>query len=293
MKLYPIDSISIGERSRQELTAIDSLARSIEQTGLLQPPVVRWTDAGLTLVCGQRRIEAARKLGWTSIPVRVIESDMDELAALYAEGDENTEREPFTVAEAVRHRRRIREVESRLAKERIDAGREKSHAARRGEVGPSNLDEPKPKPHESTTRHRTAKATGYGATTLDKAEEIVTAAEDESQPEPVREVARQATEELAKPGAKVDREHKRVKQALAESLAGSIDYQAAQYRKNLSKQLAAVQALTAHDPTKVVEVSDALTFEVIDNACRSVASWHEQISKLRSRPLRVVDGGQG
>lgn len=287
MKLYPIDQIVIGERSRQELTALDSLARSIEQRGLLQLPVVRWDDDNrLRLVCGERRIEACRKLGWTSIPVRVIESDMDELEALYAEGDENTEREPFTVAEAVRHRRRIRDAEARAAKER-----QRDHggtAPGRPADTPSNLDEVKPA--QRTTRHRTAKATGYGATTLDKAEQILDVAEDEAQPESVREVAREAAEGLGKPGVKVDREHKRVEEAVASS---SADYQAALYRKNLSRELVQVTKIAQHEPKRVVEVADATTLEVLDNACHAIAAWHEEIKKLRGRPLRIVDGGHG
>jgi len=45
-------------------------------------------------------------------------ASIDELAALYAEGYENTEREPFTVTEAVEHRRRIRDAGERAARER-------------------------------------------------------------------------------------------------------------------------------------------------------------------------------
>jgi hypothetical protein len=45
------------------------------------------------------------------------------------------------------------------------------------------------KSESGRTRDRTAKATGYGATTLDKAEHVLEVAEDETQPEPVRQIA--------------------------------------------------------------------------------------------------------
>lgn len=174
---FPLYDITVGERSRQSLRNIDSLARSMDERGLLSPVYVRRTSDGYVLICGGRRLEAARRLGWEGLPVLVAEDDIDEKEALLAEGDENTEREPFTVAEAVEHRRRIREVESRSARERQ---REAGEQHGRG-IASSKLDEPiadEPKPHESTTRHRTAKATGYGASTLDKADQIIEAAED-------------------------------------------------------------------------------------------------------------------
>ncbi len=42
----------------------------------------------------------------------------------------------------------------------------------------------------------TAKATGYSASTLDRAERVAAAAEDEDAPEPVRQVAREALAQM-------------------------------------------------------------------------------------------------
>lgn len=78
--------------------------------------------------------------------------------------------------------------------------------------------------------------------------------------------------------------------ALADSLGESPDYQAARYRAELSKHLQRAQQLTTHQPKRVVEIADELTYEVINNACHSIAAWHEEIKRLRGRGLRVLDG---
>lgn len=281
MSAIPISDIVIQDRSRNTLRNIDSLARSIRERGLLHPVVVRRVAGRLVLVAGQRRIEAARSLGWTEVPVTVVTTLDDEMDALCAEGEENTEREPFTPAEAVEHRRRIREVESKAARERQGA---------RTDLQPSsNLDEGAEPQHKRETRNRTAKATGYSASTLDKAEEIVAAAEDETAPEPVREAAKAAVTNLGNPGAKVDREFKAFQ---AERAKHNPDLASAEYRKNLAKALTALTILPQFEPKRVAEVAgDDLLF-LIDSSCKALADWHAAITKARGSGLRVVQGGR-
>ena len=59
-----VDSIAIGFRHRQDLGDIDALMRSIDQHGLLQPITI--TPDGV-LVCGRRRLEAVKRMGWRRI----------------------------------------------------------------------------------------------------------------------------------------------------------------------------------------------------------------------------------
>jgi hypothetical protein len=66
--LWPIDAIRIGERTR-EVDDVETLAASIAAVGLLQPITVA-PDG--TLLAGQRRLAAARRLGWQHIPVIVL-----------------------------------------------------------------------------------------------------------------------------------------------------------------------------------------------------------------------------
>lgn len=89
-KTFPIDQIVINrdERQRRELDRIPELADSIKRIGLIHPPVISRDG---TLHVGERRVSAARMLGWTHIPVQFIEEmNEDELQLL--ELEENTRR---------------------------------------------------------------------------------------------------------------------------------------------------------------------------------------------------------
>jgi len=300
MTVLPIAVIGIGQRSRSEIRNVETLAQSIRERSLLHPPVVRRDGDRWLLVCGERRLAAMRSLGWTETPVTVAETISDELEALYAEGDENTEREPFTLAEAVEHRRRIRDAEQRSAKERQreaiqerDAkGRAISTSGKFPEVDGSDKSTTAREPrHKRETRERTAKATGYSGKTLDKAEKILDAAEDEALPEPARETAKQAAENLRKPGAKADREYRNVQQAIAENSDRAQDYQDAQMRKQLAAELGRLAGLKTFSPERVVAVCDDNLLYLIDSVCTDVAEWHANITRLRQPGLRVVPGG--
>ena len=59
------------------------LAASLGEHGLVQPIVVRARGDRFQLIAGQRRLAAARKLGWEKVPVRVLDVDdrqMSEIA---------------------------------------------------------------------------------------------------------------------------------------------------------------------------------------------------------------------
>ncbi len=67
----PISSIFINREERQRRVLddkhIDELASSIAKRGLIHPPVIQRTGE---LVVGECRLQAARDLGWTHIPVQ-------------------------------------------------------------------------------------------------------------------------------------------------------------------------------------------------------------------------------
>jgi ParB-like nuclease domain len=81
----PIDEIIIGNRHRHDKGDVASLASSIKEIGLLHPIVVR---SDHTLIAGERRMSACRELGWTDVPVTVI--NIDEIVR--GELAENAER---------------------------------------------------------------------------------------------------------------------------------------------------------------------------------------------------------
>jgi N6-adenosine-specific RNA methylase IME4 len=136
---------------------IDALAASIAEHGLLNPITVK--PDGM-LIAGERRLEAVRQLGWTMVPVTVL----DPADLLKAEFDENTVRLNFAPSEAVAIAKELRPIEEAQAKERQRAGG--------GIPGCGKLTQPEPR-----TRDRLAAAVGMSAGTLVKAVAVVDAAE--------------------------------------------------------------------------------------------------------------------
>jgi ParB family transcriptional regulator, chromosome partitioning protein len=63
---------------RRRLQGVDELAASLQAHGLLQPVVVRRVGDHYVLVAGHRRTEAARMLGWETIPAIVRDAAEDE-----------------------------------------------------------------------------------------------------------------------------------------------------------------------------------------------------------------------
>ncbi|MCP2267274.1 ParB N-terminal domain-containing protein [Promicromonospora thailandica] len=102
-----VDSIIVGARHRKDAGDLDSLAASIDQLGLLQPITV---TPDRVLVCGWRRLEAVKRLGWKSIKVWVRSGISDPVTALLAERDENTQRKDYTPLEKEALYREIKEL---------------------------------------------------------------------------------------------------------------------------------------------------------------------------------------
>lgn len=61
---------------------LSELSRSIKETGILQPLVVAAREGGFLLVCGERRWQAARLAGLSSVPVVVREADAGQALVL-------------------------------------------------------------------------------------------------------------------------------------------------------------------------------------------------------------------
>jgi ParB family chromosome partitioning protein len=70
-----------------DTTAIDELAESIQNAGLIVPPIVREHGDGYELISGLRRKLACEQIGLTEIPVIV--RDLDDDAAAIAHVDSN------------------------------------------------------------------------------------------------------------------------------------------------------------------------------------------------------------
>jgi ParB family chromosome partitioning protein len=94
--LMQIDQIIIRKRLRRDLGDLEQLAESIKKHGLLNPVIVTHDNI---LLAGERRLEAARLLGWKTIPARVIDRP-GRIEEVEIEIDENIHRKPFTADEA-------------------------------------------------------------------------------------------------------------------------------------------------------------------------------------------------
>ena len=117
----PLNAIHIGERHRHDLGDLDPLVANIGEIGMLHPLVVH-PDG--TLIAGQRRLRAAERLGWSDVPVTVV--DVDEIVR--GEVAENTHRKDLTPSELVAV---AQEVERR---EREEARQRKAHGGRAGKL---------------------------------------------------------------------------------------------------------------------------------------------------------------
>jgi len=79
----PITLIDAAARNpRRTIGDVEELAASVQAHGLLQPVVVRRAGDRFELIAGHRRLEAARRVGWTTIPAVIRKAGDDEAAVL-------------------------------------------------------------------------------------------------------------------------------------------------------------------------------------------------------------------
>lgn len=72
IQALPLARVKGNQRNpRRRLRDVPELAASMQTYGLLQPVVVRPVEDGYVLLAGHRRVEAARSLGWETIPAIV------------------------------------------------------------------------------------------------------------------------------------------------------------------------------------------------------------------------------
>ena len=116
-----VDSITVGVRHRQHPEdGIEPLMTSIQKLGLLQPVTI--TPDGV-LVCGARRLEAVKRLGWRTLKVWVRSGISDDLHRLLAQQDENEQRKPLTPLEQAALFRELRKLMAEDAARRQKASR--------------------------------------------------------------------------------------------------------------------------------------------------------------------------
>jgi ParB family transcriptional regulator, chromosome partitioning protein len=94
----PVANIVVLEQVRSnvniETDSFKALVQSIKDKGILEPLLVTKGDGDLyNLICGERRLEAARQLKLESVPVRVIEAGKESGETIALQLTENLQRE--------------------------------------------------------------------------------------------------------------------------------------------------------------------------------------------------------
>ena len=106
--LVPIEDIKVKKRLRKEPGDINTLADSLKRFGQINPIVITKRNV---LIAGERRLEAARSLGWRTINA-VVADISDELTMVEYELEENVQRRDFTKEEVEEAARKIHRLQN-------------------------------------------------------------------------------------------------------------------------------------------------------------------------------------
>jgi ParB family chromosome partitioning protein len=105
--LVNIDDIKVKKRVRKDLGDIDSLKESLKIYGLMNPITL---NSKYQLIAGERRLQAAKELGWTHINANIIEN-INSVQALEMELEENNQRKEFTDEELMEGYTRLKHLQ--------------------------------------------------------------------------------------------------------------------------------------------------------------------------------------
>ena len=201
-----IDSIVIGVRHRNDLGDLEPLKESIENLGLLQPITI--TPDG-TLLCGRRRLEAVKELGWRSVRVWVRSGISDDLKGLMALQDENLLHKPFSPTESEALYRELKKVLAEDAARRQGATR--FGADPTAIIGAEDGGDESSPPYGGRAREQAAlMATGANAhQRLERIGRIKDVADDPTRPAHVRKLASDSLDQINN-GAPVSSTYERV-----------------------------------------------------------------------------------
>jgi len=167
------------------------------------------------LLCGRRRLEAVRRLGWRTVRVWVRAGISDELARLVAEQDENATHKPLAPIEAARLFKEVRELMREDAARRQRATRFGAPVAEPAGVGPGSGESPEPGRNALESRVQAARFVTHRDShqQLERIVEMERLTADHDQPAAVREVAEDELEYIRDGGA-VDPGWQRVRAAM-------------------------------------------------------------------------------
>ena len=106
--LIPIKDIKIKRRVRKDLGDLSALKESLKLYGLMNPITL---NKKYELIAGERRLQAAKQLGWTTINANIIDN-LSEIEKLEMELEENNQRKEFTDAELMEGYKRLERLKN-------------------------------------------------------------------------------------------------------------------------------------------------------------------------------------
>jgi ParB family chromosome partitioning protein len=95
-----ISAISLKRHLRRDVGDLATLENSVRKIGLLHPVIV---DRQNVLISGERRLEACRRAGLSTVPVLKLDVAFDSMMALDIQSDENLCRQPLSSEELDAH----------------------------------------------------------------------------------------------------------------------------------------------------------------------------------------------
>jgi len=178
VQAVPVDTIRVSDRIRADLGDLTDLQQSMATRGLINPVTV---TADRRLIAGERRLESAKRLGWTSIDAQVWKP-ADGMDLLDVEAEENLCRKQLTEGEAELYRQRRMRMQQDAARERQGT---------RTDLPSGNLPEGR-----GNAADKASERTGYTRRTLDKVQDVRETACDENEADEVREEAQRQHDAL-------------------------------------------------------------------------------------------------
>ncbi len=104
--LVNINDIKIKKRVRKDLGDLEALKESLRTYGLLNPITINNKNE---LIAGERRLQAAKQLGWTNINA-VVQNNLSDVEELEMELEENNQRKEFTNEELLEGYKRLEKL---------------------------------------------------------------------------------------------------------------------------------------------------------------------------------------
>ncbi len=105
LKIAEISVSKFQPRQKASSLGMEELIASIKEKGVIQPVLVRPKDGGYELIAGERRLRAAKKLGFTQLPVII--RDVQDAEALQLSLIENIQREQLNPLEEAQAYQRL------------------------------------------------------------------------------------------------------------------------------------------------------------------------------------------